>query len=117
MRQLIFILLTFFVLQINAMSRDEFVIVSHSGDISARTDIPKAYYSDDDGVLEIEFESDQEFYLEVSDENGNLVYCSTINTDGNANYFKLDLDQKHNYTITITSVNETYIGEIEAEGQ
>ena len=97
---------------INSSTFDELISNSHQ-----KTNIPKAYYSDDDGVLEIEFESDQEFYLEVSDENGNLVYCSTINTDGNANYFKLNLDQKHNYTITITSVNETYIGEIEAERQ
>jgi hypothetical protein len=119
MKLFFLILLTLASVNMSARENGEVVISAKTGISNShqKTNIPKAYYSDDDGVLEIEFESDQEVYLEVSDENGNLVYCSTINTDGNANYFKLDLDQKHNYTITITSVNETYIGEIEAERQ
>ena len=98
MKLFFLILLTLASVNMSARENGEVVISAKTGISNShqKTNIPKAYYSDDDGVLEIEFESDQEFYLEVSDENGNLVYCSTINTDGNANYFKLNLDQKHN---------------------
>ena len=88
MKLFFLILLTLASVNMSARENGEVVISAKTGISNShqKTNIPKAYYSDDDGVLEIEFESDQEFYLEVSDENGNLVYCSTINTDGNANF-------------------------------
>lgn len=75
--------------------------------------VPEIYYSTNDGEMNIAFDANDIFVLEVRDEIGSLVYSTIITTDGNFYSYDMQLQPETTYFITIMSTEGCFEGILE----
>jgi hypothetical protein len=78
--------------------------------------LPVVNYKDDTKQLEVTFQSDFAYIMQVKDASGTVLYQFDVISDGNAHYYSTQLSEG-TYYVTITSpAAAEYGGELDANG-
>ena len=74
-------------------------------------------YDQDENTISVEFEAEGSFTLVVKDTNGQVLHSVPVVTNGNSYSYDVNLLPENYYVITITSVDDGYIGVLQTDGE
>lgn len=77
--------------------------------------VPEVTYNPSENTISVEFEAEGSFTLMVKDVDGQVIYSAPVVTNGNSYSYDVNLLPENYYVITITSVDDGYIGVLETE--
>lgn len=77
--------------------------------------VPEVTYDPNENRISIEFEAEGSFTLIVKEADGQVIYSAPVVTNGNSYSYNVNLLPENYYVITITSVDDGYIGVLETE--
>ena len=79
--------------------------------------VPEVTYDQDENTISVEFEAEGSFTLVVKDTNGQVLHSVPVVTNGNSYSYDVNLLPENYYVITITSVDDGYIGVLHTDGE
>ena len=79
--------------------------------------VPEVTYDPNDNTISVEFEAEGSFTLVVKDTNGQVLHSVPVVTNGNSYSYNVNLLPENYYVITITSIDDGYIGVLETEAE
>ena len=80
-------------------------------------DVPEVTYDPNENRISVEFEAEGSFTLMVKDVDGQVLYSAPVVINGNSYSYDVNLLPENYYVITITSVDDGYIGVLETEAE
>ena len=79
--------------------------------------VPEVTYDPEENSISVEFDAEGSFTLIVKDANGQVLHSAPVVTNGNSYSYNVNLLPENFYVITITSVDDGYIGVLETEAE
>lgn len=121
MKKILFILLCFVCANVSYADQTQQQVTMHQQGASNKhnrnEEVPLVTYNPNENTLSVEFEAEGSFTLIVEDAYGQVQYSAPVVTDGNSYSHYVNLLPENYYVITITSVDESYIGFLETEAE
>lgn len=79
--------------------------------------VPEVTYDPEENTISVEFEAEGSFTLIVRDAGGQVLHSAPVVTNGNSYSYDVNLLPENYYVITITSIDDGYIGVLETEAE
>ncbi|MBR5087733.1 MAG: hypothetical protein IKX31_12095 [Muribaculaceae bacterium] len=79
--------------------------------------VPEVTYDPNENTISVEFEALGSYTLIVRDVDGQVLHSVPVVTNGNSYSYDVNLLPENYYVITITSVDDGYIGVLETEAE
>lgn len=121
MKKILFILLCVVCANVTYADQTQQQVTMHQQGVSNKHNrnevVPVVTYDPIENTISVEFEAEGSFTLIVRDSNGQVQYSTPIVTDGNSYSYNVNLLPENYYVITITSVDDGYIGVLETDAE
>lgn len=116
-RVFLFFVFSFIFLFSFARTDNQQVEMTRHGGNNHNVVVPEVTYDPNENTISVEFEAEGSFTLIVRDVDGQVLHSVPIVTNGNSYSYDVNLLPENYYVITITSVDDGYIGVLETEAE